>query len=233
MIRTGAALLLATALAIASGPAPVRADDPAPARAAAPEPLPSGLDEMGGASPAEVARALRKIRHHYGDDAIVIQTQLLINAMRNGSIRATQVGVDGVRAHEDKRYLVFVVDTGLIFDTATRDETTRVHMLWETIMAPTLEHLAQGLRVPADGIKVVLRYHHRPYRNREELRVNIDEPGTPEETDFYVLGPDIDAILMRSETPHSLITRARVTVDGSVRTVAVAPDGLPTTPGPD
>jgi len=233
MIRTGAALLLAAALALAVGAAPARADEAAPPRAAAPEPLPSGLDEMGSASPTEVSRALRKIRHHYGDDAIVIETQLLINAMRNGSIRATSVGVDGVRAHEDKRYLVFVVETGLIFDTATRDETTRIHMLWETIMAPTLEHLAQGLRVPADGIKVALHYHHRPYKTREELWRNLDEPGTPEETDFYVLGPDIDEILMQRETTHSLIARAHVTVDGNVRTVAVAPSSLPTTPGPD
>ena len=77
-------------------------------------------------------------------------------------------------------------------------------MLWETIVAPTLEHLAQGLRVPADGIKVALRYHHRPYQTREELRVNLDDPGTPEETDFYLLGPDIDTILTQHETPHPL-----------------------------
>ncbi|HEY2389133.1 MAG TPA: hypothetical protein VGK30_19445 [Candidatus Binatia bacterium] len=233
MIRTGAALLLAAALALARSAVPARADEVAPPRPAAPEPLPSGLDELGSASPSEVSRALRKIRHHYGDDAIVIQTQLLLNAMRNGSMRATSVGVDGVRPHEDKRYLVFVVDTGLVFDTATRDETTRIHMLWETIMAPTLEHLAQGLRVPADGIKVAMRYHHRPYRTREELRQNLDEPGTPEETDFYVLGPDVDEILMQHETTHSLITRAHVTVDGTVRTVAAPPSTLPNTPGPD
>ncbi len=234
MTRACAVLLLVAALAAASHARPVRAADSSPpARPADPEPLPSGLDELGSASPSEVTRALRKVRHHYGDDAIVIETQLLLNAMRSGSLRATAVGVDGVRAHEDKRYLVFVVDTGLIFDTATRDETTRVHMLWEAIMAPTLEHLSQGLRVPADGIKVAMRYHHRPYRTREELRVNLDAPGTAEETDFYLLGPDVDRILTHSETTHTLITRARVTVDGNLRTLAVAPSSLPTTPGPD
>ena len=72
-------------------------DEPAASPAAAPEPLPSGLDEMGSASPTEVSRAAAPLRHHYGDDAIVIETQLLINAMRNGSMRATSVGVDGVR----------------------------------------------------------------------------------------------------------------------------------------
>jgi hypothetical protein len=225
MVRGRAVLLLAAALAL-----PRCARDVV---AAEPEPLPSGMEDLGSASPKDVARALRKVRHHYGDDAIVIETQLLMNAMRSGSLRATSVGVDGVRVHEGKKYLVFVVDTGLIFDSATRDETTRIHMLWETIMAPTLEHLPQGLRVPADGIMVILRYHHRPYQTREELRANLDQPGTQEETDFYVLGPDIDAILGRTETPHTLIARARVIVDGNVRTVAAAPPTLPTTPGPE
>jgi hypothetical protein len=201
--------------------------------AADPEPLPSGMEDLGSASRNDVVHALRKVRHHYGDDAIVIETQLLMNAMRGGSVRATAVTVDRVRRHEDKKYLVFVVDTGLVFDSATRDETTRVHMLWETIMAPTLARLQQGLRVPADGIQVTLRYHHRPYRTLDELRANLDQPGTAEETDFYVLGPDIDALVGQTETPHTLLARTRVTVDGSARVVAPAPADLPTAPGPD
>ncbi|MBI3769027.1 MAG: hypothetical protein HY271_11130 [Deltaproteobacteria bacterium] len=204
------------------------------AAAADPEPLPSGMEALGSASRGDVVRALRKVRHHYGDDAIVIETQLLVNAMRNGSMRATAVSVDGVRSHEDKRYLVFVVDTGVVFDSTTRDETTRVHVLWETIMVPMLERLQlQGLRVPADGIKVAMRYHHRPYRTLDELRAHLDQPGTPEETDFYVLGPDVDALIGRSETPHTLLARAHVTVDGAARAVAVAPADLRTAPGPD
>jgi hypothetical protein len=203
------------------------------AAAADPEPLPSGLDTLGSASPDDVARALRKIRRKYGDDAIVIETQLLVNAMRNGSLRATEVRVDGVQPDGEQRFLVFAVETGLVFDTATRDETTRVHMLWQSIVEPTLAHLKDGLRVPADGIKIALRYHHRPYRTQDELRASLEQPGTPEETDFYVLVPHVDALLRQTETPHSLIARTRVTVDGAVRTVAAVPSDLPSAPGPD
>jgi hypothetical protein len=197
-----------------------------------PEPLPSGMESLGTSSPNDLSRALAKVRRHYGDDAIVIESQLLMNAMRSGSVRATAVSVDGVRPHEDKKYLVFVVDTGIIFDSATRDETTRIHMLWEAIMAPTLEHL-HALRVPADGIAVTMRYHHRPYQRLEEIRADLERPGTAEETAFYLLGPDVDALVERGETPHTLLRRAHVTVDGAKRAVAAAPPELPTAPGPD
>jgi hypothetical protein len=202
------------------------------AAGADPAPLPSGMEAFGSASRDDVTDALRKVRDRYGDDAIVIETQLLLNAMRSGSLRATAVSVTGVRLDEDKRYLVFLVDTGLVFDSATRDQTTRVHMLWETIMAPTLGHLRQGLRVPADGIKVAMRYHHRPYRTEEELRASLNELGTAEETDFYVLGPDVDALLRQTETAHTLLARTRVTVDGARRAVPAPPPDLPTAPGP-
>ena len=197
-----------------------------------PEPLPSGMESLGATTSSDLARALAKVRRHYGDDAIVIESQLLVNAMRSGSVRATEVSVDGVRPHENKKYLVFVVDTGIIFDSTTRDETTRIHMLWETIMAPTLEHV-HALRVPADGIAVTMRYHHRPYRRLDELRADLDRPGTAEETAFYLLGPDVDALLGQSETPHTLLRRAHVTVDGATRTIAAPPAELPTAPGPD
>jgi hypothetical protein len=203
-----------------------------PVRAADPEPVPSGLEEFGSASMDDVSRALAKVRRRYGDDAIVIQTQLLVNAMRNGSLRATGVRVDGIREHHAKKYLVFVVETGFVFDSATRDETTRVQVLWSTIMAPTLEHLT-ALRIPADGIKVEMQYHHRPYRSLTELRADIDRPGTAEQTDFYVLVPDVDAVVRRTVTPQTLIARATIMVDGVERAAAVAPPDLPTTAGPD
>jgi hypothetical protein len=210
-------------------PALARPADAAPD----PEPLPSGMEELGSASRDDLSRALAKVRRRYGDDAIVIETQLLVNTMRNGSLRATEVRVDGVRREEEKRYLVFTVETGLVFDTTTRDETTRVHMLWEAIVAPTLAHLTHGLRVPAGGVQLVMRYNHRPYRTQQQLRATLDDPGTAEETRFFVLAPDVDAVLARRETPHSLLARTRVTVNGSPRAMSVAPSDVPTAPGPD
>lgn len=199
---------------------------------AGPAPLPSAAGEIPSATRGDVVRALRKVRHKYGEDAVVIESQLLINAMRSGAQRATAVSVEGVTRDRGKRYLVFIVETGLVFDSQTRGERVRIRMLWATIVAPTLERLA-GLQVPADGIKVVLRYHHRPYRSQYDLRASIDRPGTPEETAFYVLTPDVAALATRDVTAPNLIARARVTVDGQERTVEVSGDDPPSTSGPD
>jgi hypothetical protein len=204
----------------------------APARGAEPTATPSGIEGMPGAGREDVVRALRKVHHKYGEHAVQIETQLLVNAMRNGSLRATAVRVEGVKPYRDKRYLGFDVETGLVFDTTTRDERTRIEMLWTTILVPTLERLTE-LRLPADGIRVALHYHHRPYRSLAELRASIDEPGTPEETDFYVLTPDVSDLVDHRLTPHTLIARTQVTVDGGARAIAALAPDVPTAPGPE
>jgi len=206
----------------------------APAIGADPEPTatprPNDLGDVSGASRDDVARALRKVHHKYGEHAVQIETQLLLNAMRNGSLRATAVSVPGIAAYGDKQYLGFDVETGLIFDSTTRDERARIEMLWTTILVPTFERLTE-LRLPSDGIRVALHHHHRPYRSVDELRATIDQPGTPEEIDFYVLTPDVTDLVYKRLTAETLIAKARVTVDGAERTVPTLV-GPPTEPGP-
>ena len=221
MLRALAISAIAVPMLVA--PDAVRAD---------PAPLPSAINEMPSASRDDVVRALRKVRRKYGEHAVLIETQLLINAMRNGSLRATAVGVDGVRPYREQQYLSFDVETGLIFDSATRDETHRIQMLWSTIMVPTLERLT-ALTVPADGIAVRMRYHHRPYRTQDELRSTIEQLGTAEETNFYLLTGDVDALVKHSVTAVDLLTRARVTVDGAERVVAAPGPDSARAPGPE
>src|SRR5206468_3641710 len=102
VIRTTASTVLAVAVALAAltalGGAAAAANDP--------EPVPSGMESLGASAPTDLSRALAKVRRHYGDDAIVIESQLLVNAMRSGSVRTTAVSVDGVRPHDDKKYLL-------------------------------------------------------------------------------------------------------------------------------
>jgi len=204
-------------------------------RAALGEPTPPGpatLDDLGSATQESVTRLLAKTRRKYGEDAVVIQTQLLLHALRVGSHLATGVRVAGVDQYQGARYLRFELETGLIFDDLTRDADQRVHMLWATILEPTLATI-EDLEVEPAGIAVVMQSHHRPYRTAQELRETIDEPGVPEAVTFYVLEADVSAV--RKDGGGSLrplFGRCRITVDDAERTVPAPAGAPPTLPGP-
>lgn len=200
---------------------------------AAPTPAPSEVEGFESATPEEVSHLLRTTRRQYGDDAVTIETGLLLHAMRNGSVLATGVRIDGIREYQGKRYVGFQVETGMVFDDLTRDEVARVQILWANVMEPVLVRLTDGLQVPADGISVALQYHHRPYASVAELRASIDRPGLAEEAAFYVLASDVEDLVRQRLTPRALIERTRIVVDGRERSVP-RPDGdLPGTPGPE
>ena len=209
----------------------------APARATEPEPTPAppdSLDDIPSAKPADVARLLRKVRMRHGEDAVVIQTHLLLNAMQKGSVLATGVRVDRVEESRDKRYLVFVLETGFVFDNSTRDRAERAQILWATIMEPTLARLQDGLQVhKADGMMVQMQYFHRSYRSADELRAHIQEPGTSEEARFYVLSSDVDDVLHGKVSVRTLLAQTRTTIDGADLTVAPPVADAILTPGPE
>jgi hypothetical protein len=209
-----------------------------PALAATETPVPTPaevtLDDIPSAKPQDVTRLLRKVRQRHGDDAVVVQTHLLLNAMQKGSVLATGVRVDKVEEAQGKRYLGFVLETGLIFDDSTRDRVTRAQILWTTILEPTLARLEDGLQVnEADGMVVQMQYFHRPYRSADELRTTIDKPGTSEEARFYVQSADLDSVIRGELTLHDLVTRTRTTVDGAEIAVQPAAPDAPLTPGPE
>jgi len=196
---------------------------------------PASLDEIPSAKREDVTRLLRKVRQRHGDDAMVIQTHLLLNAMQKGSVLATGVRVaDRVEEAFGKRYLGFEVETGLVFDDSTRDRAARVQILWVTIMEPTLARLQDGLQVKAaEGMMVRLQSYHRPYRSADELRASIERPGTSEDVRFYVLASDVDAIVRGEVTAKGLLGRIRTTVDGAEIAMAPPREDLVLTPGPE
>jgi hypothetical protein len=206
-------------------PALVWAQTPAP---------PASLDDIPSAKREDVIRLLRKVRQRHGEDAVVIQTHLLLNAMQKGSVLATGVRVDRVEESLGKRYLGFDLETGIVFDDNTRDQEARLQVLWGAVLEPTLARLEDGLQVvKADGIVVQMQYHHRPYRTVAELRSSIEQPGTAEIARFYVLAEDLDAVVRKQMPLPQMLAKSRVTVDGTERSVRTVPDGFALTPGPD
>lgn len=209
---------------------------PLPTWSQTPMPTPAPVDDLEdlpSAKPEDVTRLLAKNRKRHGEDAVVIQTHLLLNAMQKGSVLATGVRVDRVEEALGKRYLLFVVETGMVFDDATRDRQQRAQVLWASVMEPTLERLKDGLQVNADGMMVQMEYHHRPYRSVADLRASLAQPGIPEVARFHVLSADVEAVVRGELTLRNLITRARTTIDGTEVTLAAPGNDQPLTPGPD
>ena len=207
-----------------------------PARVWSQTPVPpQSLEDVPTDKKEEVVHLLRKIRQRHGDDAVVIQTHLLLNAMQKGSVLTTGVRVDRVEESFGKRYLGFALETGMVFDDNTRDPEARVQVLWGAVLEPTLARLEDGLQVTqADGIMVEMQYRHRPYRNVAELRRSLEEqPGTSEVARFYVLAADLDAVVRKQMPIAEMLTKGHVVVDGAERSVRVVPATLPLTPGPD
>jgi hypothetical protein len=195
---------------------------------------PDSLDDIPSAKPQDVARVLRKVRQRHGEDAVVVQTHLLLNAMQKGAVLATGVRVDRVEEARGKRFLRFVLETGFVFDDSTRDRVQRAQILWATIMEPTLARLEDGLQVEhADGMVVQMQYFHRPYRTADELRTHIDEPGTAEEAQFYVASADLDDVVRGKRQLRDLLSRVRTTIDGADLVITPPATGATLTPGPE
>ena len=214
-------------VAVVSLAGTVRAVEPTPAP-------PTSLDEIPSAKPEDVARLLRKVRQHHGDDAVVVQTHLLLNAMQKGSVLATGVRVEHVEEALGRRWLRVILETGFVFDDSTRDRMERAQIRWAAIMEPTLARLEDGLQVnKADGLLVLMQSHHRPYRSADELRAHIDEPGTSEETRFYVSSANVDDVVRGKRTLRALLADIHTEIDGAATAVAPPGDDLALTPGPE
>ncbi len=196
---------------------------------------PQSLDDVPTDKKEQVTHLLRKVRQRHGDDAVVIQTHLLLNAMQKGSVLTTGVRVDRVEESYGKRYLGFALETGMVFDDNTRDPEARLQVLWGAVLEPTLARLEDGLQViQADGIMVEMQYRHRPYRSVSELRSSLDQqPGVAETARFYVLAADLDAVVRKEMPLADMLTKSHVVVDGTERSVHVVPTSLSLTPGPD
>lgn len=192
---------------------------------------PSSLEDMPGGTRESVTRLLAKTRREYGEDAVLIQTKLLLQVLRNGSQLPAGVRVQGIDEYAGRQYLRFHLETGLVFDDGTRDLDARVHMLWLTVLEPVLESIGEPDLTSA-GIAIEMESFHRPYTNGQQLRATIDNPGVSEEVTFYVLRDDLAALARAKLTVRDLFARSRITVDASERAIAAPGENASTLAGP-
>ncbi len=176
------------------------------------------LADHGGVAaeglPADIVALLKETKDTYGSDALLLQLQLLHQAIRAGSILTAGVRVRGVEAHGAHRYLVFFVETGIIFNSRETHRRQRASRLWSEVVTPALERL-RSCEVPAEGVAVELLYSHRPYRDLTELESTAtQDPGRYQQLAVYLLRDDILSFLQHKIDARKLFSRSEAQVAG-------------------
>jgi hypothetical protein len=173
--------------------------------------------------PEEILALLKETKEKYGSEALLLQLQLLQYAIRAGATLASGVRVRGVESHHGHRYLVFFVETGIIFNSRETDRRQRVNRLWRDIVTPALERLT-SCEVPAEGVALELVYSHRPFRDAAELEnTATQDPGRYQQLAVYLLRDDILAFLKNDIDGRKLLSRSEAQVGAPIETPDLDP----------
>ncbi|MBM4258568.1 MAG: hypothetical protein FJ147_22050 [Deltaproteobacteria bacterium] len=174
----------------------------------------------------ELGKLLRELNNLYGADTVSLLSWLNDASIHHKrSVLTATVRIDGKETHENISFLIFKVETGVIFNTQTTDQAQRLADLWEQVVARALSHF-ETFTVPTDGIMIDLLSHCKAFAEKDELAEHVDEPGPVEEVKFYFPGGSLREYLGKKLSAHALLTRATVFVNG--QKVVWAPPDKPT-----
>jgi hypothetical protein len=174
----------------------------------------------GGTPPAGLFTLLQDLNKQYGPDAVTLVSWLLDAAVHSGSVLTSSVQVNGNEIREDAKFLVFQLDTGLIFNSRTLDQNGQLAVLWDKILAKAFTHL-ETLRVPTDGVMVTLLYHAKSFPETDDLSEHVDEPGPLEAAKFYFRTDPLRAYLSKELSPQTLLSRSQVLVNDTPTTLTL------------
>jgi hypothetical protein len=169
----------------------------------------------GARAPKEILALLRETQVAHGSAAVALQVQLLHHVIRSDSLLAAGVRVGGVETIRAHRYLIFFVETGMIFHSERTDASQRLRRVWSDVVVPAVDHV-DGNDLPAEGIAIELQYAHRPYADLDELiSTAADNPGRSEAAALYLLRSDMQAFRRDEIDADELLARAAPRIDGT------------------
>jgi len=181
----------------------------------------------GGTPPPGLFALLQDLNKQYGPDAVTLISWLLDAAIHSGSVLTASIQVNGNEIRGDAKFLVFQVDTGIIFNTRTVDQNGRLALLWDKILARAFTHL-ETLRVPADGVMVTLLYHSKSFPETDDLSEHVDEPGPLEAAKFYFRTDPLRAYLSKELSPQTLLSQSQVLINDTPTTVILPGEAVHT-----
>jgi hypothetical protein len=166
--------------------------------------------------------SLGEVARLYGPHAVILQTALLNEAVRNGSILEARVEKPAVERRDGKKYIAFVLESGIVFNDRSVSASERVQRTWREIVAAALRRLTE-IELRADGVAVCVGYHHRSYADEQQLRAELPAGrGEAERLSFYVPMPDASR-LARGESEADEVLPRVVVLRGEEVLPAVGP----------
>jgi hypothetical protein len=161
----------------------------------------------------ELGKLLRELHRQYGADTISLLSWLNDASIHHKhSILTATVRVDGKETRDNLSFLIFKVETGVIFNTRTTDQPQRLTDLWEQVIAKALSHF-DTFAVPTDGIMIGLLSHCKAFAEKDDLAAQVDEPGLVEEVKFYFPGEPLRAYLGKKLSAQELLSHAAVLIN--------------------
>ena len=151
----------------------------------------------------------------YGADTVALLSWLNEASIQHKrSVLTATVRVDGKETREHLNFVIFKVETGVIFNTQTTDQTSRLTDLWEQVLTKAFSHF-ETFTVPTDGIVVALLSHCKAFAEKDDLIDHVDEPGPVEDVRFYFPGDVLRAYLGKKLSAQTLLSRTTVLVNGT------------------
>jgi hypothetical protein len=163
--------------------------------------------------PPEVREFLKEQVKEYGPDAVSLLTWLMEATTHSGSILTASAKINGYETQHDRKFLVFRIDTGLIFNSRLSNQTARLATLWTKILAYAFAQV-DPLNLPAEGVVIDFFYHQKVLAEAEDLSEHVDDPGRVEEAKFYFLEGPLLAFLSKQLPAQSLLDQSQVILDG-------------------
>ena len=135
----------------------------------------------------QVMRSLAEVAGKFGPYAVILQSALLNEAVRNGSILEAKVDAPEYRERDGKQYLGFSLDSGIVYNDNSVSPDDRLRRTWQDIVISAIRRLTEVQFDKVEGLAIRVGYHHRPYESERELREQLPEGrGEAEQVSYYI-----------------------------------------------
>lgn len=172
-------------------------------------------ESAGARYQAEVRQVLGPLMRQHGPDAVNLQGNLLRFAIDNGSLLEASVGISGIRERDGIRYLVYELDTGMVFRESDTPAHRRPRRVWSDVIQPSLR-ACKRLDLRADGIEIHVLYRYSDFADRADLARRVTQGSVPTETvTFAFNAADARSLSKGSLSEADFLRRARIERNGS------------------